>query len=165
MKRIKGLVIAAFCITLVHAGLCGPRDSLKIRLAFKSKEIKQASDLEMTLTIKSYLKQTVYLPGVDLWGLPSTVAGFYIIQVQKRADKNYNNLHIRGALDNIPSFNTDRLHFGHEKELTFPLNILYEFTKGEYRVRVLCRFSTLNKLRDRHSNWTYFTCDSDILIN
>ena len=137
LNKIRGLLITAFCISLVHAGLCTPGDSLVIKLAIKSKEINNADDLNMTLAIKSCLKQTVYLPGVDLWGLPSSVNGFYIIQIQKRTGGEYVNLHIRGNIDNIPSFNTDRLHFGDEKQLDFPLYILWEFTKGEYRVRVL----------------------------
>jgi hypothetical protein len=155
------LMITLFA-AISHTGFCEPSDSLVVNLAFKNKEIMQPGDLKMTLTIRSFMKQTVYVPAVDLWGLPSSVDGFYIIEIQKRLGKNYGDLHIRGAIDNMPSFNTDRLHFGDKKELAFPINTLSQFTKGEYRVRVQCKFSALNKLRNRYSNWAYFTCNRDI---
>jgi len=164
VENLKSFLAIVIFFTFAHVGFCNPADSLVVKLAFKSKEIKQADDLRMTLTIKSCLKQTVYLPGIDLWGLPSSVDGFYIIQVQKRSEGKYNNLHIRGALDNIPSLDTEKLHLGEEKELAFPLSMLYQYSKGEYRVRVLCKFSMLNKIRDQYSNWAYFSCDNDIRL-
>ena len=164
VNKIKSLLSTVFCIILMDAGLGAPVDSLMINLAFKSEKIRQSNDLKMTLTIKSHLQQTVYLPEVDLWGLPSSVDAFYVIQIQKKSSGTFVDLHVRGNIDNIPSFNTDKLHFREEKELSFLLYTLCDFSKGEYRVRILCKFSTLNKLRDKYSNWAYFKCDDDIAI-
>jgi hypothetical protein len=164
MDKIKFLLIAAFCVALVHSGLCTPGDSLVIKLTIKSKEIKKIGDLNVTLTIKSQLQQSLYLPRGDPWGLPSSIDGFYINQIQKKVGGNYGNLDIRGNLDNIPPLNNDILHYGDQKEITFPMYILCQYTKGEYRVRVLCKFSRRNNLQDRYSEWAYFTCNSDIPV-
>lgn len=164
VKIARWFLVTILFVSMEHAGFCSTGDSVIVKLAFQRGEITQASDLKMTLTINSCARQTVYVPALDLWGVPSTVGVFYIILVQKKSGKYYNNLKIFGALNNLPSFDNDRLHFGEKKELAFGLNMLYQFTKGEYRVRVLCKFSTLNKFRDKYSNWAYFKCLNDIAI-
>ena len=77
VNRVGWFLIILF-VSMEQSGFCNPGDSLTVRLSFKSKEITQANDLKMTLTINARAKQTVDVPAIDLWGLPSSVDGFYI---------------------------------------------------------------------------------------
>jgi len=65
-------------------------------------------------------------------------------------------------IDNLPTLSMDTVFYNQDRQLSLPHYILYHYSQGEYRIRVLCRFSMFNKLKDRYSNWTYFACNKDI---
>jgi hypothetical protein len=128
----------------------------------KSRTVGQKDDLLMTLTIKSQQHPSFYLPDTDQWGFIGDPVAFYLIQLQKKAGDKYVNIKLPGHLDNIPNFRLDTVGPNQERRLDFALYILQSYIKGEYRVRVLCKLSLYNHLKDRYSNWTYFTCIKDI---
>jgi|SRR6185437_7917427 len=160
-KRIAGSFIAIFIISM-QCGLCGPEDSLQLKLAIANKEVRQADDLNISLTIKSTVRPFVLLPDNESWGFLSSIEGFYLIQIQKKAGDRYIDMPQQGHLDNVPTFSLDTVYTNMRRELSFPLQMLYEYRKGEYRIRVLCRFSMYNRLKDKYTDWVYFSCKNDI---
>ena len=160
-KRIAGSFLAIFIIS-THFGLCCPEDSLELKLAIANKEVSQANDLNISLTIKSTIKPFVLLPDNESWGFLSSIESFYLIQIQEMSGGTYVDIPRKGHLDNVPTFSMDTVFNGMHRELSFPIHILYRYTKGEYRIRVLCRFSMYNRLKDRFTDWLYFSCKNDI---
>jgi hypothetical protein len=151
-----------FFVISTHSGFCTSHDSLEIKLVVASKEIIQVEDLQISLTIKSDMSPFLLLPDNESWGFLSSIESFYLIQIQKMSGDKYIDMPSGGHLDNVPTFSLDTVYNKQYRQLSFPIRILYSYTKGEYRIRVLCRFSMYNKLRDRYTDWVYFSCINDI---
>jgi len=151
-----------FFIIWTYPGFCAPGDSIVVKLTIQKKEISHMEDMNISLGIKSYRRQYFLLPDNESWGFLNSIEGFYLIQVQKKSGDKYLDMSPYGHIDNLPTLSMDTVFYNQDRQLSLPHYILYHYSQGEYRIRVLCRFSMFNKLKDRYSNWTYFACNKDI---
>lgn len=162
MNNVRALLLSIIFAYFGKIGSCTPNDSLAIKLTIQNKEISRRDDLKISLIINSFRHQSLLLPDADSWGLMSSHDAFYLIQIQRKAGDKFVDLDIPGHLDLVPNLTMDTLKYNQERKLNFAIYILTHYTKGDYRMRVLCRFSALNDLQDKYSNWIYFTCKNDI---
>ena len=141
-----------------------PSDSVHIYLTMPIKKIKNANDLEITLTITSNQKRIIELPKRGDWGYIDDKSNYFDIQIQKKKGGHYYDMpSARGLIDNLPLSDVDTLLQGQHEKFGFSIALLYHYLKGEYRIRVFCRFSIWNKLNDQYSNWTYFNCGNEVV--
>jgi hypothetical protein len=162
MKTAISIFFTLFSIIWAYPGFCTPGDSIVVKLTIQNKEISHMKDLNISLAIKSYRHQYFLLPDDESWGFLNSIESFYLIQVQKKSGDKYLDMSPEGHIDNVPTLSMDTVFYNQDRKLGLPCHIIYHYSQGKYRIRVLCRFSMFNKLKDRYSNWTYFACNREI---
>jgi hypothetical protein len=143
-----------------HA-FCGPVDSIAIKLSIQKDTVARLEDMKITLVLQSERHECFLLPDQESWGFPHSIEGFYWIEMQEKLGDHYVDIDFQGHIDNIPTLSMDTVCYHHHRELPYPVYTLFPFSPGEYRIRVLCRFSMYNNLKDKYTDWVYLVYKSD----
>ena len=139
-------------------------DFVTVKLSLPAKDISTYKDLSITLDIRS-TKKILEMPKGALWGYATEGAGFFSIQLQKKENGVYQDIKGIARIDEPAEADIDTLYIGDHREFTESIDWLFHYYKGEYRIRILCYFSNLNKIENQYSNWVYFVCRKEITHN
>jgi len=165
MKPILSLFLIAlpyfsFSNTMFHI----ENDSILVSLFMVKHIIKKDTDLLAHISITSNQRRILQIPKGNNMAYIDRGSGFYLIQCQRKAGSKYTDISGNASIDNIPLINFDTLHVNETYKLEIPIRLLYRFTKGQYRIRVLATLSSLNNVADTYSNWFYFDCPANVRI-
>jgi hypothetical protein len=164
MKHKLIYTIIFFSSTILsHSAFSANKDSVDVFLSIPKKEIENSSDLRIKIEIKSNKIAPIIVPKEISLGYMERRSGFFRIQVQQEIDDKYVDVPSHGFIDNMPS-SLDTMYKNDVRKFNSSFRLLYRFVKGNYRIRVLGAFSVLNHINDVYSDWKYFTCKKDIVI-
>jgi hypothetical protein len=151
-------------VSFSNSALRLENDSIKIVLSMSKHSVVKDSDLFIFISITSNRKRILQIPKGDVMDYIERGSGFYLIQCQKKIGSKYIDVPGVAHMDNPPFFDADTLYANDTKKFEIPIRLLYRYTKGQYRIRILAALSQLNKTPDVYSNWLYFNCSTDIKI-
>lgn len=137
-------------------------DSIKVDLRMPIHQIQSNKDIMINLKVTSYQKRILEVPEEGVWGYMGRPTGFIAVQVQRKIGPKYAELAPGANIDNFQGVKIDTLNMNDAKAYSLNVNMLYHFLKGEYRVRVLVKFSSLNPIKDIYSKWVYFQCKKEL---
>ena len=132
------------------------KDSILVHLSFSGEKGKSNKFLPITLRIESKQKRILQVPKEALWGYEQEGPCFFSLEMQRKINGRYMDLKWDTRVDGPLSMDIDTLNDGEFREYTTTIDKFYEYNGGEYRVRVLCLFSSINDIKDIYSNWAYF---------
>jgi hypothetical protein len=141
---------------------CQVKDSIVVHLSTAKREIEANSPFPITLRIESKQHRILEMPKGAMWGHKPEGIRYFSLEVQKKADGKYRDLKWNSRVDVPSTIDIDTLHYDDFREYTGKLDWLFVYSKGEYRVRVLCLFSSTNDTRDVYSNWAYFYSNQEM---
>jgi hypothetical protein len=139
-------------------------DSVRVTLSMDKHHIEKDTDLLVHISITSVQRRIVQLPKGDNMAYINEGNGFYLIQCQKQMGSKYTDLSGVAHIDNLPLIKFDTLHSNETYKFETSIRLLYRYTEGQYRIRILATFSALNKMPDVYSDWLYFDCPTDVKI-
>jgi hypothetical protein len=137
-------------------------DSVQIKVFLPKVKIQSVKDLTLTLIVKSTQSRLLEIPKQGLWAYAKSGPGFFFIELQREEKGKFVDVPGIARIDSPPVANIDRLYKNETRNFPLPMRLLFHYTKGQYRIRVLVDFSTLNKLPDIYSDWFYFECENDL---
>lgn len=165
---MKSLLILIFFaepyLSFSNSALPLDNDSIQIVFSMSKHSIERDSDLFVYIAITSTQKRILQIPKGDNMAYIDKGGGFYLIQCQKKIGSKYIDLSGNAHIDNVPLVDFDTLHTNDTRKFGIPIRLLYHYTKGQYRIRILATLSSLNNAPDIYSNWLYFNCPADIKI-
>lgn len=128
-------------------------------------KVQYRRDLDINIEIRSVQKRPLIALKDETLGYVDDHLGFLRVQVQKEIGGKYQNIRHHGLIDNAPT-ELDTLYYGDVRKFDISFAILYNFKKGNYRIRILGAFSFLNPgSKDVYSDWLYFTCKRESRLN
>lgn len=140
------------------------KDSIEFVLTMPVSEIQTSNDLRVDVSVKSNQILPLIMTKDAALGYVNEKIGFFRVQVQQKIGGKYIDIKHHGLIDNAPT-DLDTLYKGDLRKFDLSIRLLYHFIKGDYRIRILAAFSILNpSIKDSYSNWSYFTCKKEILI-
>jgi len=159
-KSLIGLLVLFILTTSYYDAFSAYKDSVEFHLTIPKAEILTWHDLTINLTITSKQRAPLVLPKDGVIGYVHG-EGFFLIEAQKKINGKYVTIQGDARIDNPPSY-LDTLHMNDTRKFKFSLALFYQYTKGDYRIRVLTILSQLNPTKDIYSNWVYFSCKKEI---
>jgi len=166
---IKSILILLFFVephwSFSNSAFYPDNDSVKIVLSMTNHHIEKDADLFLYFSITSNQRQILIIPKRNNMAYIDKGSGFYLIQCQKKIASKYIDLSGNSHIDNLPLIDFDTLHMNDTRKFGMPMHLLYNYTKGQYRIRILATLSSLNKNHDRYSDWLYFDCIRDIHLH
>lgn len=162
MKKI--LIVFCFIVKLSTFSLAQSHksDPVSLQTTLTHKTVSDAKDMMLTAIIVSHYTKVVVVPDEDLWGEVHGYGGFLSIEVQKKVNGQYDDYRLDAHLDPLPISHPDSLRTNDSKNWSINIAKLFNFVKGEYRVRSIGRLSHYNTLHDIYSDWFYFVCTQKI---
>ena len=138
-------------------------DSIDINLNISSKVMSSYKDMIANVYIKDYKKDSIKIP-LHSHIYSSILNEFdtdFLFIVEKKGKKKYSSLKLTTFIGDhifyIPG-DYDYLKFGDSLYIQYDdWGNLYNYEKGQYRIRVIFKVSNLNNLKDVSSKWIYFT--------
>ena len=113
--------------------------------------MEKDTDLFVYISITSTQKQILQIPRGNNMANIDKGGDFYLIQYQKKIGSKFIELSGNAHIDHIPIIDIDTLHTNDTRKFGMPIRLLYHFTKGEYRIRILAALSSLNNTPDVYS--------------
>lgn len=164
-KRLICLVALVTLIVSNFKAYSSAEDSVEIILTIPSAEIRLSKDLFVNIKIVSRKGTPLVITKDAAIGYFDRKIGFFRVQVQRKINGRYVDIAHNAAIDNMPT-DLDTIYKNDIRKYDFPIRMLYHYTKGSYRVRILTAFSILNpQINDVYSNWAYFICKKEILMD
>jgi hypothetical protein len=131
---------------------------IALELSMPKNQILDGKDLMINVKITSHQKKILQITKEEELGYVLQHSGFIAIQVQMKVGQEYHDIPEAAHIDNYPDVKLDTLYTNHVKRYDIPINMLYHYVKGGYRIKVLARLSELNPVKDIYSDWVYFNC-------
>jgi hypothetical protein len=132
------------------------RDFIKVSLSTDSKfAIIDSSEFIIRVNIQNKRKGDLILEKPELWSFVGDPNGFCLIQTQRKENGVFVTLEPQACVDGISPSN-DTLISNDARSFTFPVQRLYRYIRGQYRMRVLIKLSDLNPIPDVYTDWLYF---------
>jgi hypothetical protein len=151
-------------VSFSNSALRLDNDSVQIVLSMSKRSVEKKSDLFIFISITSIQKRILQIPKGDDMDYIDRGSGFYLIQCQKKVGAKYIDIPGVASMDNPPFFATDTLYTNDTRKFGTPIGLLYRYTKGQYRIRILAALSQLNKRPDIYSDWLYFNCPKEMKL-
>lgn len=156
-----GLLIVVVLTT--GGSYCQDRGSVSVNISMlpdgtisKKDLLDSRKDVFLILTIQSKREEILQVPKGADWGVDTLEPSVFAIQAQKLVNGKYENQKSNSRFDYLPEEDVDTLHYNDSRVYKMPINLLYPYSRGAYRMRVLCRFGMLGVGKDTYSNWLYF---------
>lgn len=140
-------------------------DSIRMVISLPKAAVESENDLILTLMVRTTRSTPLEIPKQGLWSYVNSGPGFFFIEVQRKRNGKFVDVPGNARIDNVPIADIDTLKGNEMRKFITSMRLLFHYTKGQYRVRVLGAFSTLNNSHDIYSNWVYFNCEHEIVIN
>jgi hypothetical protein len=140
-------------------------DSVQIKVSLPKAKIESEKDLTLTLTVKSTQSRLLEIPKEGLWSYINRGPAFFFIELQRKTKGKYVDVEGHASMDNVPEATIDTIYRNDTRNFPTSIDLLYHYVKGQYRVRVLAAFSSLNKLPDIYSDWFYLECENEIQLS